>query len=273
MPLALPTPSLLNPYMPSPPRPVRLGAEASRGLRMCARIQCIVVAILTANSNEMLNSDKENQGIDLDLPKKRTKVTKVTKVVSAVPSYSTHTATAGPSRKVNPSQVLSPKSHNSRTLPSSPLKAPSPGKSYLARPVSPAKPAAPQMTMAHANASSIMPPPEKSLRGAKSQRTTSKTTVTGSVRGRNAVATDAALPPLPPPKPRSRARAPSSGSTSSGTSAGTTIMKKPAPAKTRTGLMSKVTGLASAAGRKAAGPSKKDPAQPAKRVLRSRKAA
>jgi hypothetical protein len=210
----------------------------------------------------MLNSDKENHGVDLDLPKKRAKI------ISAVPSSS---SAAGPSRnRVNPSQVLSPKSHNSRTLPASPLRTASPGKSFLARPVSPAKPVAPQMTMAHANgsATSIMPPPDKSLRGTKPQRTTSKATTAGSMRGRKGVATEAAA------APKIRARAPSSDSASSATSAGTTVLKKKtAPAKARTGLIGKVTSLASAAGRKAVVPAKKDNAEPAKRVLRSRKAA
>src|SRR2546423_1746470 len=79
--------------------------------------------------------DKENADAHLDLPKKRAKAAPE----PPGPARTGRTA----SRKVAPSQVLSPKCNNSRTLPRSPLKAgaSSPQKSYLTRPASPLKPA------------------------------------------------------------------------------------------------------------------------------------
>ena len=62
------------------------------------------------------------------------------------------------SRTEKATSVLSPKSHNSRTLPRSPIKAyPSPTKqqSYIARPTSPLKPASPLKTAASAATSAI----------------------------------------------------------------------------------------------------------------------
>ncbi|OCL08768.1 hypothetical protein AOQ84DRAFT_354321 [Glonium stellatum] len=95
-------------------------------------------------SNEMA-SDKENTHADHELmmPKKRVKAT-ITASQGPVAANSRATRTA--SRNIAPSQVLSPKSNNSRTLPRSPFKssgAMSPQKSYLARPTSPLKPSVP----------------------------------------------------------------------------------------------------------------------------------
>jgi hypothetical protein len=82
-------------------------------------------------SEFMIAVDKENEPEsthDLPNPKKRTKTTG-----------------AAQSRQVtNPSSVLSPKSSNSRTLITSPIR--SPQKAYTSRPVSPLKPALPGKT-------------------------------------------------------------------------------------------------------------------------------
>ncbi|KAI9722711.1 MAG: hypothetical protein M1812_001642 [Candelaria pacifica] len=84
-------------------------------------------------SDDLASADKENALTeDLSLPKKRAKTTASTRAASRT--------------KIQPSQVLSPKSSNSRTLPQSPIRPiMSPSKSFLARPVSPLKPAAPAM--------------------------------------------------------------------------------------------------------------------------------
>jgi hypothetical protein len=73
-------------------------------------------------------TDKENE--DLSNPKKRTRG-------APVPPERT-------TSKLEASQVLSPRSANSRTLPRSPIRSQMPpGKSQLARPVSPLKPTGP----------------------------------------------------------------------------------------------------------------------------------
>ncbi|PNS18601.1 hypothetical protein CAC42_5140 [Sphaceloma murrayae] len=84
------------------------------------------------SSDSMPKYDKENEhpGGALENPKKRVKTTAP---ITAVPSKPTRTA----SRKPGPTAVLSPKSHNSRTFPTSPLKAASPVKeSVLPKPTS-----------------------------------------------------------------------------------------------------------------------------------------
>ena len=76
--------------------------------------------------------DKENDvHMDLPNPKKRAK-----------PTTKGTTSQRAPSRnKIQPSQVLSPKSSNSRTLPQSPIRPPGlPSKPTLAHPTSPLKP-------------------------------------------------------------------------------------------------------------------------------------
>ncbi|KAF2674620.1 hypothetical protein BT63DRAFT_419913 [Microthyrium microscopicum] len=82
------------------------------------------------SSDEMIGSDKENQAEDIAMPKKRGRP------AAAVPK-SAAAQKAAP-RKVDPSQVLSPKSNNSRTLPAPP-NSKSPAKSGLMGP--PEKPA------------------------------------------------------------------------------------------------------------------------------------
>lgn len=71
-----------------------------------------------------------------------------TKATAAAP---TRTA----SRAGKPTTVLSPRSHNSRTLPQSPFKQQSPIKSTFSRPMSPLKPASPLKSAASAATSAI----------------------------------------------------------------------------------------------------------------------
>jgi len=223
-------------------------------------------------SSEMAGSDKENNihiDIDIDMPKKRTK--------TAAPGSSAATTgrgTRATSRKVDPSKVLSPKSHNSRQLPQSPFKAAptSPGKSYLARPaISPAKPGS-SITSASASLASLVAPAEKSKptgRATKPAQPSSSVGTTGSLRGRRGAAATAMAPPPVPPK-AGRGRAVSS---SSDTSNGTVVTKKAPVAKK--GMIGKMTsGIVTAAGKRAAA-KKEIPAPSAAgnggRVLRARR--
>jgi hypothetical protein len=203
----------------------------------------------------MIGSDKENQGANIDVPKKRSRV-------AAVPKSATEMKAARTgSRNINPSQVLSPKSNNSRTLPHSPLKAATnAARFYGSRPASPVKPQYPAAT-------SAMPPPEKP-RMARPKTTTTKTTAAPAAAPRSkrgAVPTTSMRP--------ENNRIASDSSTTSATSTCTTIITKKAPAKK--GMMSKMQGMASAAGRRVVGVKKEltaaTPAESGRRVLRSRK--
>jgi Nbl1 / Borealin N terminal len=141
------------------PLPVPQSAVASSKAALNSRIQPIQPSSparsrgMKRQSSDMAGgSDKEN---NIDMPKKRTKTT-MAGSSEAGPVRATRTA----SRKVDPSKVLSPKSHNSRQLPQSPFKQPtSPGKSYLARPISPVKPGT--VAAATASLASLIAPAEK----------------------------------------------------------------------------------------------------------------
>ncbi|KAF2099863.1 hypothetical protein NA57DRAFT_55801 [Rhizodiscina lignyota] len=232
------------------------------------------------------HSDKENADVheDLDLPKKRTK----TAAGSAHASNATARLPRGASRKVDPSQILSPKSHNSRTLPRSPIKGQqsssssglsSPQKSYLARPASPLKPP-PAVSNATATLAGMVHSSTTNTRAAGRNITrpptaasTASTATTGSLRGKKvAASTKTNMPPPPVPAPRAtRNRTASNSSNTSNTSAGTTIVKKAAAPAARKGIVGRVAGMA-AAGRKAAAAKKEAVAAGAGgRTLRARK--
>jgi hypothetical protein len=181
---------------------------------------------ILASSDMMGQSDKENAGADLDLPKKRARTANNT----LKPSGAAQTRPV--SRKVDPSKVLSPKSHNSRTYPQSPVKPFSPAKSALARPVSPIKPG----TVAAATAS-------------LASLVSNTSTKTGSIRGKLARANMA-----PPPVPAKRGRPASQSSQTSDSSAQTTIVKRPGVVRKAvskaTGMTAAATGRTKAVGRK-----------------------
>jgi hypothetical protein len=171
--------------------------------------------------------------------------------------------------KVQPSQVLSPRSANSRTLPRSPVRsAVSPGKSLLARPVSPLKPAAPAPSGGAASILTNMVEKAKTTRAAAPTRkvTEQSATTGGAGRGKRAAAPTAA-----PKVGRGRAISDSSDGSSSSQN---TIVRKPvavsaaktAPAK-RT-VMSTIKGMG-AANKKAPAPKATAPAT-GTRVLRKR---
>lgn len=162
------------------------------------------------------------------------------------------------SRTKQNNSVLSPRSHNSRTLPRSPLKEPqysplkpSPTKSFIARPISPPKPASPFKTAASA-ASAISAAAhgvfEQAKRTAvtgagKISRTASreKTATVASTRGKM----------LPPPRPMAspqRAASQTSittlSSEQSSTSSANTVITKPkrgGRVATATSTTSKIT--------------------------------
>jgi hypothetical protein len=202
----------------------------------------------------MIGSDKENQGSNIEMPKKRSRVAAVPKSAAA-----TQAARTG-SRKINPSQVLSPKSNNSRTLPYSPLKpSMNSTKYYASRPASPVK-------SHNAVGASGMPPPEKP-RTTKQKATTTKAAAGSTAAQRN----KRVVAPVANPRPVNN-RIASDSSTTSAMSTGTTIVTKTAAPKK--GMMSKMQGMASAAGRRVVGVKKEATAAPAetgRRVLRSRK--
>jgi hypothetical protein len=226
-------------------------------------------AKLTMTSNEMATgSDKENVQVDIDMPKKRTKTIATSSTTTLAPPAAR--LGRAPSRKVDPSKILSPKSHNSRQLPHSPIRAPtSPGKSYLARPVSPVKPTTSAQT-ATASLASMVGMAESSRKGpGRPTKQVMTNASTGTLRGKRAPT--ATGPPVPPKHGRNRAI--SSSSDNSNTSTGTTVVtKKAAPVKK--GIMSKMSGMASSAGKRAT--AKKEIPAPSSagtggRVLRARR--
>lgn len=200
--------------------------------------------------------------VDLSVAKKRAKVD------PKGPAKTTASrAVRNGSRKLNPSTVLSPKSHNSRTLPHSPLKpVPSAGGSYLARAASPSKPAITAQSI-----STMGPPVEKpkSSRSRVAVKVSATSTVSsvGSVRGKRG-ATAAGTSQA---SKTTRDRAASNSSASSSVSTTTVVNKK--TTSTKKGIMGKVAEMATSAGRKAAVAKKQAAAttDSGKRVLRTRK--
>lgn len=130
--------------------------------------------------------------------------------------------TAHAAAKVHSSQVLSPRSANSHTIPRSPVRPVSPGKSFLARPISPLKPIAPVPAERPASILTNMVEKAKSGRGATTTRKAAEqgATAGGAGRGKR-VAAPAALP-----KGGGRGRATSDSSDES-TGTQNTIVRKP----------------------------------------------
>lgn len=131
-------------------------------------------------------SDKENDHEHSTAAPEALPVTKNTKRTKT-------TATRTTSRTQKPAaSVLSPRSHNSRTLPRSPIKEkdytapPSPSKlqqtSYIARPISPLKPNSPLKSAATAATSAISASVHGMIEHARNRAALSKPTRTNSVR-------------------------------------------------------------------------------------------
>jgi hypothetical protein len=189
-------------------------------------------------SDEISSTDKENE--DIENPKR----------VRGAPAPPARTTS-----KIQPSQVLSPRSANSRTLPRSPIRpAGSPGKSMLARPISPLKPTAPVPSGGAAGILTSMVEKAKSTsRGVATRKVTGQSAAGGAGRGKRAAA-PAAAPKV------GRGRAISDSSEGSSGSQTTTIVRKPvaAPAKkapAKRTVMSTIKGMGGgAANKKAAAP-------------------
>ena len=209
---------------------------------------------LIANSgSDDIAMDKENE--DVENPKKRPR---------GPPEPPTRTTSRA---NLKPSQVLSPRSANSQTHSRPPNKgALSPGKSFLARPVSPLKPSPPVPAAGAAGILTSMVDKAKASRGAATARNVTEASTAGGVgRGKRAVA------PAPPPK-NERGRVASDSSNTSGSTvirkAGAQAAKKPAPAAKRT-VMSTIKAMGAGATKKA--PVSKVVAAPnGGRVLRKR---
>jgi hypothetical protein len=206
---------------PSPARPAASVSRAAKGL---------------SNGEIHIASDKENddnapQPIDAMPTLKNPKRVKAGGPVSRAAS-----------RTAKPTSVLSPKSHNSRTLPRSPIKeytSPAKPHSYIARPISPLKPTSPLKTAASAATSAISASlhgmVEHAKRGAGATargltRTASKEKATTSKTAKSM-----APPPRPAPQPHqqpestrtiSAASSHSNSSNASASSSSTTVVKK-----------------------------------------------
>ncbi|KAN0098958.1 Nbl1 / Borealin N terminal domain containing protein [Hyaloscypha variabilis] len=157
-----------------------------------------------------ISVDKENE--DIENPKKRARG----------PIVPTRTTSR---EKLQPSQVLSPRSANSRSMPRSPIRAAvPPARSQLARPVSPLKPVAPTPAGGAAGILTNMVEKAKTTRAVGTRKgtdtSTSTNTSTGAGRGKRTA------PAAPAPK-IGRGRAISDTSDSSTT----TVVRKPVPAK------------------------------------------
>jgi hypothetical protein len=176
-------------------------------------------------------SDKEND--DLSNPKKRSKA-------------------QGPpqNKRLQADQVLSPRSANSRTLPRSPVRpALSPGKSYLARPVSPLKPMGPTMTGGAAGILTNMVEKAKSTRATAAKKTTASSSASSSAgagRGKKA--------PQPAPAKAGKGRTSNSSQSTDASSGTTVVTKTTAPTKSpvKKTVMGTIKGIGGTAAKKPA---------------------
>ena len=242
----------------------KIAAAAANPIRGVKRNRCVIEQPMNIESSQlMIHPSDEISTVDqenapnpaepIPNPKKRTKTT-----------------TVASSRQVtNPSNILSPKSSNSRTLPHSPTRPPfnSPQKSFLARPISSLKPASPlkvasptKDTGAAALSTIMMNEKPKLARGkaAPARKVTNppaatKMAVTRSKRGA----------PIVQEAPTNR-----SVSNSSNTSTGTTVVKKGGKAPPPTAA--KKSMAVSAAGKKVAASAKVEAPAAGRRVLRNR---
>ncbi|KAI9819536.1 MAG: hypothetical protein M1827_006985 [Pycnora praestabilis] len=214
-------------------------------------------------SDDMVSADKENENMDLSLHKKRSKPT--------APIAAANSATSR--AKFQPSQVLSPKSSNSRTLPQSPIRSvPSSLKTFLARPVSSVKPAAAPVAVTATLASMVEKPRPTRAAGRKiTPATNTAAPPAGATAGRGK--RGAQQPPKTTQENSGRGRAASNSSEMSNSTAGTTVVRKgkKAPTVKKGTVASKIAGI-NAAGKKlaAAAAAKADAPSTGRRVLRKR---
>jgi hypothetical protein len=224
-PKSRPLPSIPQNTSSKPSSPVRFAASASGPARR------------VSNDDIHISSDKENDD-NAGPPTDVLPTLKNPKRVKA--GGPTPRAT---SRTGKPTSVLSPKSHNSRTLPRSPIKdyqSPTKHQSYIARPTSPLKPASPLKTAASAATSAIsaslhgMVDHAKRGAGATARGLTTRTASKEKVAAPK-TAKVMAPPPRPAPQPHqqvepartiSSASSHSNSSNTSASSTSTTVVKK-----------------------------------------------
>jgi hypothetical protein len=226
----------------------RASPSPQRGTK---RMRCTFPCCSSRTSANMFSEeiamDQENE--DIENPRKRIRGP------PAPPERTTSRA------KLQPSQVLSPRSANSRALPVSPVRpANSPGKSYLARPLSPLKPKVPTPPGGAAGILTNMVEKAKTTRGTAASRKVTEAATGGAGRGKRTAA------PAPPPK-AGRGRA-ESGSSDGSTS---TIVRKPvAAAKKAAPVKKTVMSTIKAMGATKKAPAPKASAPAGGRVLRKR---
>ncbi|OAL35885.1 hypothetical protein AYO20_04791 [Fonsecaea nubica] len=222
--------------LPSPIRAQPPQATAARGIRkrMSPQIQIAL---------DKVSEDDQAESAALDtLPV--TKNTKRARGAAAAAVPTTRPASRAVAKQP-PISVLSPRSHNSRTLPRSPIKDPylpaSPTKNMFGRPgataISPIRPASPLKSAATAATTAISASVHGMIEHAKrgGTATAAKLTRTASKEKKEAAALAKAqmLPPPKPSVPPSPQRAFSQASTrsvatdASTTSTGTTVVVKP----------------------------------------------
>ncbi|PQE27256.1 Borealin- N-terminal protein [Rutstroemia sp. NJR-2017a WRK4] len=158
--------------------------------------------------------DKENEHIEN--PKKRAKAPPI------LPERTTSRM-----KDHHPSQVLSPRSANSRTLPVSPIRPASPSKPFLSRPISPIKPMVSlASTVGGGTLTAGMADKAKTTRATGTRKISPHTNPAGAATGRGRRTASATAGPAP-----KVGKGRGSLSEESNTSTGTTIVRKPVPVK------------------------------------------
>jgi hypothetical protein len=211
------------------------------------------VQVLANGSSDDISVDKENE--DIENPKKRVRG----------PIVPTRTA----SREKLQTQVLSPRSANSRPVPRSPVRtAAFPARSQLARPISPLKPVAPAPIGGAASILTNMVEKAKTTKGGATRKgtdtsATSSNTTAGAGRGKRTIPTASA-----PKVGRGRAISDTSDSSTTTVVRKPGVAKKVAPVKEKKTVMSSIKGI----GSQKKLPASKPAAAPATggRVLRKR---
>lgn len=207
-----------------------------------------------------LSSDKENAQLDLEIPKKRVKT--ANSPAQSITSTSSGRPTRNASRKVNPAQILSPKSSNPQNISRSPAKA------SAAPNLPPPRPTSPLKLPGLVPAGRSTPAPAEKRKAIRGGRVASKAQTATVFNGR----VQRAAQKINAAEKSQRAREKSDGSSVSDASAGTTIVTKK-PAATKKPPTTKATNTSSLRGRILVSTKKDVPSVSAGggRSLRSRK--
>ncbi|KAH8905595.1 hypothetical protein BR93DRAFT_929863 [Coniochaeta sp. PMI_546] len=249
---------------PVPPKDVIVGRPALQRTAQGNAFVASPVRVAKRSSEDISGGDKENEMAHIDNPKKKPRANPAGAATRPAP---------------NPSQVLSPASSNSRVLPprERAAAAPSPGRSFIARPVSPTKPAPSNSGMF-----SSMVEKARSTRAAATTRKTTTSSTASSASG--SAATTRARKAAAAAAPASRAGATSRAarrvsaiSESSDGSTGTVVRKRtttaaaaPATTAKRTVMGTIRKGVTGTATKKAPAAKAAPAAASTGRVLRKR---